>query len=66
MEINSNISNNAKVNIIVFAIFGFLLVSGITVINFMGIFSENWFIGLGLLLTSIATIAVFIVIKLKK
>lgn len=66
MDLSYKLSTNMKTNIIVYAAIGILLVSGIMVINFTDIFSENWFIGLGLLLASIATIAMFIVIKIKK
>ena len=50
---------------IVYIIIGILFTAGILIINFTDIFSEIWFVGLGLIGISIAIIAVTIILKMK-
>lgn len=51
--------------LVIYIIIGILFTAGISIINFTEIFSETWFVGLGLVGISTGIICITIIIKMK-
>lgn len=50
----------------IYIVIGVLFTAGILVISFTEVFSENWFIGLGLIGISLAIIIITVISKMKQ